>query len=106
MMREGGSVYCVDHCGSTLTDASCTLLPPWPGAVAQPVHGDEDPPRPRGTGGALQGRRRGSRLQPGLHAVPQHLHPGQGRKAPPTGLATTASTTTQRQIPNRVSTSH
>lgn len=48
------------------------------GAFPQPVHGDEDPARPGGAGGALQRRRRGSRLQPGLHALPEQVHPGQG----------------------------
>lgn len=48
------------------------------GAFPQPVHGDEDPARPGGVGGALQRRRRGSRLQPGLHALPEQVHPGQG----------------------------
>lgn len=58
------------------------------GAVTQLMHSHEDPTRPRGAGGAFQRWRRGPRLQPGIHAVPEQIHPGQGQSAATVSLLT------------------
>lgn len=49
-----------------------------PGTFPQPVYCNEDPPWSSGSGGALQRWWWGTRINPGVHALPEQIHPGQG----------------------------